>query len=93
MDSMFYFTARFNQPLNAWDVSSVSCMNSMFKWAEAFSQDLNRWRVIPWAFDKNMFCDSPMEKNPPKWFSKAFEMEGFSQKTKKKTMKEESMTS
>ena len=77
MDSMFYLTARFNQPLNAWDVSSVRCMNSMFEWAEAFSQDLNRWHVKPCAFDKNMFCDSPMEKNPPKWFRKLSENEDY----------------
>lgn len=42
---------------------------------EAFSQDLNRWHVKPCAFDENMFCDSPMKKNPPKWFRKLSEKE------------------
>ena len=35
----------FNQPLNDWDVSSVTNMNTMFSNAWAFNQPLDKWDV------------------------------------------------
>ena len=35
---MFYNVQRFNQPLNNWNVSSVTDMHDMFKWAVDLEQ-------------------------------------------------------
>ena len=42
---MFYIANKFNQPLNAWDVSAVTNMSGMFNGAIAFSQSLGNWNV------------------------------------------------
>ena len=42
---MFRNTTAFNQPLNSWDVSSVTNMNGTFYYATAFNQPLNSWDV------------------------------------------------
>jgi hypothetical protein len=36
-------TNSFNQPLNEWDVSSVTDMTSMFEAALQFNQPLGQW--------------------------------------------------
>lgn len=45
MSRMFESATRFNQPLNAWDVSNVRNMNSMFDFAIRFNQPLDHWDV------------------------------------------------
>ena len=45
MNHMFYQASAFNQPLNNWDVSSVTDMLRMFYQASAFNQPLNNWDV------------------------------------------------
>ena len=45
MDSMFSGAHAFNQPLNSWNVSSVTNMEGMFSEAQAFDQPLNSWNV------------------------------------------------
>ena len=42
---MFRDASAFNQPLNDWDVSSVTDMLKMFERASAFDQPLNDWDV------------------------------------------------
>lgn len=44
MGAMFASTP-FNQPLNNWDVSSVTAMTDMFNTAYYFNQPLNDWDV------------------------------------------------
>ena len=43
MNDMFYSASNFNQPLNTWDVSSVTNMTEMFKEATSFNQPIGNW--------------------------------------------------
>ena len=46
MGSMFAVTKAFNQPLNDWDVSSVTNMSLMFEFANAIrDQNFSSWDV------------------------------------------------
>ena len=45
MSNMFSSADSFNQPLNEWDVSSVTTLRTMFFYATAFNQPLNDWDV------------------------------------------------
>ena len=45
MQEMFKDTIAFNQPLDSWDVSSVTSMDYMFDGASAFNQDISGWIV------------------------------------------------
>ena len=45
MNGMFEEASNFNQPLNDWDVSSVTNMSCMFYGASSFNQPLNDWDV------------------------------------------------
>jgi surface protein len=45
MTDMFYGCSDFNQPLNSWDVSSVTDIGSMFVGCSNFNQPLNSWDV------------------------------------------------
>ena len=42
---MFYQASHLNQPLEAWDVSSVQNMHGMFWEALSFNQPLQEWDV------------------------------------------------
>ena len=45
MKKIFYNATSFDNPLNSWDVSSVTNMNGMFHTAESFNRPLNSWNV------------------------------------------------
>ena len=45
MAHMFRFASEFNQPLNAWNVSSATDMKGMFR-GSSFDQDLGNWYII-----------------------------------------------
>ena len=45
MSRMFQNTLCFNQPLEKWDISSVTNMGSMFNTARDFNQPLEKWDV------------------------------------------------
>ena len=45
MFGMFVNTYSFNQPLDTWDVSSVTEMEYMFQSADSFNQDISSWDV------------------------------------------------
>mmetsp|Transcript_18348 Transcript_18348/g.57350 ORF Transcript_18348/g.57350 Transcript_18348/m.57350 type:complete len:129 (+) Transcript_18348:3-389(+) len=58
MVEMFKFARAFNQPLNAWDVSSVTTMSYMFYCYDAtcaFNQPLNDWDVSSVTTMRAMF--------------------------------------
>ncbi len=43
MSNMFSGATSFNQPLNNWDVSSVTNMSGMFYEATSFNQNISGW--------------------------------------------------
>jgi len=45
MSGMFWGALNFNQPLDSWDVSSVTNMYAMFYFATSFNQPLESWDV------------------------------------------------
>ena len=46
MDGMFRAATSFNQPLDNWNVASVTTMSNMFREASAFNQPLNSWDLV-----------------------------------------------
>ena len=61
---MFYYATSFNQPLNNWNVSNVTCINSMFLRAESFNQPLNNWNVSNVTYMNNMFAGANSFNQP-----------------------------
>ena len=69
---MFYKAKSFNQPLNDWDVASVSKMDSMFMQATAFNQPLNDWNVASVTFMERMFQEAFIFNQPLNDWNVAF---------------------
>ena len=71
MFGMFKGANNFNQPLDKWDISSVKFMFEMFFCAKKFNQNLDSWNVDPIIYcnDNEVFLGSPLQNNPPKWYS------------------------
>lgn len=66
---MFDDCKNFNCDLSKWDVSKVVHMFKMFSGCEKFNCDLNNWKLNPKLIDGgDMFKDTPLENNPPKWY-------------------------
>ena len=53
--AMFYKASSFNDKLDNWDVSQLTCTASMFNGANKFNQSLNSWKVANVINMKNMF--------------------------------------
>ena len=71
MNNMFAFSefTGKNGNISKWDVSNVKYMFGIFSNSK-FDGDINDWDVKKTARSKDMFQDSPLEKNPPQWFKK-----------------------
>ena len=54
---MFALCKEFNQPLDQWNVSSVTKMNNMFSNCEKFNQPLDQWNVSSVNKMNNMFYE------------------------------------
>ena len=50
MESMFFLSTSFNQPIGNWDVSNVTNMYWMFRGAESFNQNIGNWNVSSVTF-------------------------------------------
>ena len=69
MNSMFWgssFTGK-NGDISKWDVSKVKDMYCMFYYSN-FNGDISNWNVNNFGNMSWMFKNSPLEKNPPKWY-------------------------
>ena len=56
-----------NADLNDIDTSEITDMNYMF-YKSKFTGDISKWNVSNVKYMKYMFDESPLEKNPPKWY-------------------------
>jgi surface protein len=60
MYGAFQFATVFNQPLNNWNVSSVTGMGALFYDAQAFNQALDTWNVSNVLYMAHMFDGSTL---------------------------------
>ena len=69
MNYMFY-RSKFNGDISNWNVSNVKRMDSMFLRSEFTGKngDISKWDVSNVKDMGAMFYNSPLEKNPPKWY-------------------------
>ena len=60
MSAMFYRAINFNQPLDDWNMASVTDMYRIFKGADNFNQCLSNWayKTPPDVKINNIFQDS-----------------------------------
>ena len=67
MNSLFY-KSDFNGDISKWNVSNVKYMDYMF-YDSPFNGDISKWNVGNVNNNMtNMFYNSPLKKNPPKWY-------------------------
>lgn len=69
MSSMFD-KSQFNGDISKWNVSNVENINDMF-YNSKFNQNINNWKIRKSKCRsrmKNVFDNSPLEKNPPQWY-------------------------
>ena len=69
MNYMFY-KSKFNGDISKWDVSNVRDMYCMFNYSSFTGEngDISNWDVSNVEDMYGMFDNSPLEKNPPKWY-------------------------
>ena len=69
MNFMFYDSS-FNGDISEWNVSNVKDMSAMF-WDSSFTGkngDISEWDISKVKNMWHIFYNSPLEKNPPKWY-------------------------
>ena len=68
--SKLFFNSMFNGNISEWDVSNVKNMRDMFCRSEFTGEngDISNWDVSNVQYMDYMFEDTPLEKNPPKWY-------------------------
>ena len=70
--NMIFYNSKFNGDISNWDVSNVKHMTNMFAHSEFTGKngDISNWDVSNVKVKDMglMFYDSPLEKNPPKWY-------------------------
>ena len=59
--------SNFKCDISKWDVSHVNNMGYMFHGSK-FNGDISNWNVSKVKYMLHMFEESPLEKNPPKWY-------------------------
>ena len=59
--------SNFNGDISEWDVSNVKDMRYMFSLSK-FNGDISKWDVSNVKDMSFMFTNTPLEKNPPKWY-------------------------
>lgn len=55
MSNMFNRASSFNQPLDAWNISSVKDIQGMFQYAIAFNQPLDSWDFSQVSLSHSIF--------------------------------------
>ena len=65
--SFMFHSSGFNGDISDWNVSNVTNMEYMFKYSK-FNGDISGWDVSNVKDMGSMFANSPLEKNPPKWY-------------------------
>ena len=70
--NMIFYNSKFNGDISNWDVSNVKHMTNMFAHSEFTGKngDISNWDVSNVKDMKGIFDQSPLEKNPPKWYYK-----------------------
>ena len=53
--------------ISKWDVSNVEIMRRMFEESK-FNGDISEWDISKVKNMWHIFYNSPLEKNPPKWY-------------------------
>ena len=65
--SYMFCSSIFNGDISDWNVSNVENMRQMFTQSK-FNGDISNWDVSNVTDMFGIFADSPLEKNPPKWY-------------------------
>ena len=66
MKDLFVYSD-FNGDISGWDTSNVENMSGTFAYSK-FNGDISKWDVSNVKRTGLMFNNSPLEKNPPKWY-------------------------
>ncbi|CAL6322835.1 unnamed protein product [Bathycoccus prasinos] len=68
MDSMFYKSLAFNQPIGSWNTSKVTDMYAMFESVASFNQDITNWDVSQVTSMERMFYEcSSFDQDVSAW--------------------------
>ena len=78
MRNAFTQNESFNQPLNNWDVSSLTTTQGMFYETKSFNQPLNNWNVSSLTTAWQMFYDAEeFDQDISNWNAVSITGDGF----------------